>query len=78
MNILFILPILYNHHEAFVKEYVIGLSIGSFYMATLQLFRWIMGRWELVSSVFSIILSIYFASSFQIYNLIYRIHKKTV
>jgi len=64
-NILCMISILWDFYDSYLKQVIIGISIGSFFMTTTLLFTWVIGHWELISSTFSILLSIYFLHYFK-------------
>jgi hypothetical protein len=45
---------------------IIGIWFGSFVFSTVELFRWILGDWDLVSGVFRLILPLYFVTLYQV------------
>jgi len=75
--VLFILLLLtslkYGFYSPKVRLLNIGIWVGTFIVATFQIFSWLLGSWELISSTYSIILSLYFSALFQ---LIEAIHKQ--
>ena len=53
-------------YESTFRLVIIGLWFGSFFFATIEVFEWILGGWEMLGSVFNIIFSIYFITLYQI------------
>ena len=64
--------IIWNFYTPKVKTLIQGISVGSFLMATIQIFKWVFGEWELISSTFSIIFSLYLSSLFVIFDTIHN------
>jgi hypothetical protein len=50
----------------FLGLVIIGIWFGSFVFSSVELFRWILSDWELVSGVFRLILPLYFVTLYQV------------
>lgn len=75
LNLLCVISIFKDFYEDTIENIIKGISFASFYSASIQIIIWIFGSWELINSVFSIILSLYLASLFNFYDMIYKIYK---
>ena len=62
------LSIVYNFYTSKLRYLIIGIWFGTFIACSLQLFLWIFSEWELISSSFSLILSLYFSALYQIFE----------
>jgi hypothetical protein len=61
-----LLSILLKFYVSTFRLVMIGIWFGSFVFSTFELFRWILGDWELISGVFRLILPLYFVTLYQV------------
>jgi hypothetical protein len=66
-----LLSLRYKFYASKYRIILIGFWLGSFVSPTGEIFLWISGLWELINTVFNIVLPLYFITLYQVLEAIY-------